>query len=162
MMSFSDYNNFLDDEKFLRMHPDLTHSVAKTQLSLAAAMLIGKLVELEVVTSHDVGLCAKFIFSTICLPGRLRALHCMVWFADDKICRHSGLSWMIKILKRLDEKIQEKGSAVWMACSPQRIRTALDYYLDRQIVKTTRSTPGALKERIRMLKRGPKLEFREV
>lgn len=116
MMSFNDYLNFVEDEQFLRMHPDRAHEVAKTQQSMAAAMLIGKLVDLEVTTAHDIGLCAQFLFRTICLPGRLRALHCMIWFANDKVCRHSGLSWMLDVMRGLDEKIRgNPGAMMWMA-----------------------------------------------
>jgi len=164
-MSFCDYNNFVEVEQFLRVHPYLIHQVAKTQLSIAAAMLMGKLVDLEVISAHDVGLCARLVFPTICLPGRLRALHCMIWFSNDKICRHSGLSWMIDMLKELDEKIGENpGAITWMAevsTYTNRIRTALDYYLDRQIVKTSRSTPKALAKRIKRIAYDPSLSFHE-
>ena len=64
MLSFRDYMNFVDDEKFHTIYRDYANEIAGTQLSMASAMLIGKLVDFEVITGHDVGLCANFLFPT--------------------------------------------------------------------------------------------------
>jgi len=68
-------------------------------------MLIGKLVPVDVITGNDVLLFSEAILKALDRPGWLRALHCLIWHAGDKICRHSGLKWTVQAMDKLERQL---------------------------------------------------------
>lgn len=101
------------NEDFLMIHPELEGQASETMRAEAATMFLGYFVNIDVVTGNDIGLCFRDLVHIFALPGRMRAIFDLIYFAGDKICRKVSRQDITDTLESLRTSVETSKTFFW-------------------------------------------------
>ncbi|KAH8110738.1 hypothetical protein DFH11DRAFT_1547158 [Phellopilus nigrolimitatus] len=109
--SFGEYDGFVvqDEYDHETISAAQTKRFANTGRGLVVAMLLGKLLKANILTSPDIALSAELLFANRQTHGYMRGLLHLLTFAGDKVCRNVTLGRMLALVNRLEEAKEELG-----------------------------------------------------
>lgn len=108
-LTFAEYDAFLIKGEMTPTNPSQVGRLEATKRGMVVVVLLGKLLEANIIHNGDVALAAELLFENRKRHGYMRALYTLLYYAGDKVCRHASLQRIVNVQTGLEAAKEELG-----------------------------------------------------